>query len=220
MIAPVQPHQRPDGRADRGARYSLELITALPKDTDHADQGNALDTTAFQNKIGEHRYPQLRRPAGNRGMSRPLAPFLLFNLSLRLPGEHHPHWMNPKGLLNHRRVKIASVTVLICEGAERLRRLAAPRPTRLQSRAQPNRHTTTTPRRVKRCSRAGSGCRRQSPGNPPIGLTRRLPCARRAAFANDPALTVSASVLRRVPGQQFACRQADIARNLPGGTLR
>jgi hypothetical protein len=62
MIAPMQPHQRPDGRAGRGARYSPELITALPKDTDHADQGNALDTTAFQNKIGEHRHPQLRRP--------------------------------------------------------------------------------------------------------------------------------------------------------------
>jgi len=77
-IAPVKPvsHQRPADRAGRGARYSPELITALLKNADRADYGDALDTTTFQNKIGEHRHPPATpaRP-GNRGMSRRWLPF-------------------------------------------------------------------------------------------------------------------------------------------------
>jgi len=97
-IAPVKPvsHQRPADRAGRGARYSPELITALLKNADRADYGDALDTTTFQNKIGEHRHPQLHRPgpgtAGclGAGSPSPVQP------SLRLPSKHRPNRVNPK----------------------------------------------------------------------------------------------------------------------------
>ena len=97
-IAPVKPvsHQRPADRAGRGARYSPELITALLKNADRADYGDALDTTAFQNKIGEHRHPQLRRPdpgtAGRLGAGSPSP----VQPSLRLPSKHRPNRVNPK----------------------------------------------------------------------------------------------------------------------------
>jgi hypothetical protein len=64
LIALVKPvSQRAEGVAD--CRRVLWVVVGQIRegaDTEHADQGNALDTTAFQNKIGEHRHPQLRRP--------------------------------------------------------------------------------------------------------------------------------------------------------------
>ena len=73
LIALVKPVSQ---RAEGVARYSPELITALLKNADRAYYGDALDTTTFQNKIGEHRHPPAT-PAqpGNRGMSRRWLPF-------------------------------------------------------------------------------------------------------------------------------------------------
>jgi len=56
------------------------LAPALLKNADRADYGDALDTTAFQNKIGEHRHPQLRRPDPGTAGRLGAGSLLLFSL--------------------------------------------------------------------------------------------------------------------------------------------
>jgi len=56
-----------------------------------SDARPSLDTTTFQNKIGEHRHPQLHRPGPGTAGCPGAGSHWSVHPSLWLPGEHRPH---------------------------------------------------------------------------------------------------------------------------------